>query len=63
MKQKIQDAAMASFIADALALGVHWVYDTARIFDRYGRLEKMTAPELAPYHGAREKGQFIHYDF
>lgn len=61
MKQKIKDAVMASFIADALALGVHWVYDIAQIKDRYGRLEEMAAPELAPYHGAREKGQFTHY--
>ena len=61
MKQKVKDAVMASFIADALSLGVHWVYDAAAIKDRYGRLETMVAPELAPYHSAKEKGRFTHY--
>lgn len=61
MKQRIKDAVMASFIADALSLGVHWVYDTALIKDRYGRLDQMVKPELAPFHRAREKGQFTHY--
>jgi len=31
MNQNIKDAIIASFAADALSLGVHWVYDTAAI--------------------------------
>ena len=52
---------MAAFAADALALGVHWVYDTARIKERYGRLDHLTAPEIAPFHKKRQKGDFTHY--
>jgi hypothetical protein len=31
MKQKTRAAVMASFAADSLALGAHWIYDTDRI--------------------------------
>ncbi|MFH2059090.1 MAG: ADP-ribosylglycohydrolase family protein [Pseudomonadota bacterium] len=61
MKQNIKDAVMASFVADALALGVHWVYDIAAIKNKYGRLEQMVVPEPAPYHKTKTKGQFTHY--
>lgn len=61
MKEKIKNAVIASFIGDALSLGVHWVYDTAQIKSEYGRLEEMTAPKLVPYHQAKEKGDFTHY--
>ncbi len=61
MKQKIKDAVMASFVADALSLGVHWVYDVALIKDKYGQLDQMVKPELASYHKSKEKGQFTHY--
>lgn len=61
MAKKIKEAIMASFIADALALGVHWVYDTGAIKGKYGRLDKMIDPELAPYHKNRKKGEFTHY--
>ena len=61
MNPKLKDAVMASFIADALSLGVHWVYDTADIDKTYGRLETMVTPELAPYHKPKQKGEFTHY--
>lgn len=52
---------MAAFIADALSLGVHWVYDTSDIDKKYGRLDRMVKPELVPYHSSRQKGGFTHY--
>ena len=52
---------MAAFTADALALGAHWVYDIAQIKDKYGRLDYMAAPEIAPFHKGKEKGDFTHY--
>ncbi len=61
MDSRVKEAVTASFVADALALGVHWVYDIALIKNKYGRLEQMVAPELAPYHKTKEKGQFTHY--
>jgi len=61
MDKKVKDAIMASFIADALSLGVHWVYNTSEIEKKYGRLEQMVKPELAPYHNFKAKGEFTHY--
>ncbi|MBW2660342.1 MAG: ADP-ribosylglycohydrolase family protein [Deltaproteobacteria bacterium] len=61
MNQKNRDAVLASFVADALSLGVHWVYDTSEIDNKYGRLERMVKPELAPYHMQKGKGAFTHY--
>jgi len=60
MNQNIKDAIMASFVADALSLGVHWVYDTSEIEAKYDRLESMVTPELAPYHQPKQKGEFTH---
>lgn len=57
----IHQAIMASFAADALALCVHWVYDTAAIEEKYQRLESMKAPELVAYHKGKKKGAFTHY--
>lgn len=57
----IQQAIMASFAGDALALGVHWVYDAAAIEEKYKRLESMRAPELVAYHKGKVKGAFTHY--
>ena len=61
MKQHTQQAIMAAFVADALALGVHWVYRTSDIDEKYGRLEFMVAPEIAKWHRGKEKGAFTHY--
>jgi len=61
MEDEIKTAIMASFVADALSLGVHWVYDRAQIKDKYGRLEEMTDPVIAPYHKGKSKGEFTHY--
>ncbi len=61
MNQKSKDAVMASFVADALSLGVHWVYDISEIENTYGRIETMVTPELAPYHKPKQKGAFTHY--
>ena len=61
IRSTVKDAVITSFVADALALGVHWVYDGNAIVEKYGRLEKMIAPTLAPYHAGKKKGAFTHY--
>ncbi|ACN16844.1 DraG2 [Desulforapulum autotrophicum HRM2] len=61
MNPNIKDAILAAFVADALSLGVHWVYNTSEIDAKYGRLENMVKPELAPYHTSKDKGEFTHY--
>ena len=61
MKDKIKAAVLASFAGDALALGVHWIYNTNAIDSKYGRVEFMLKPEFAKYHAGKDKGAFTHY--
>jgi ADP-ribosylglycohydrolase len=61
MNPNIKDAIVAAFTADALSLGVHWVYDISEIEAKYGRLTSMVKPELALYHKPKQKGEFTHY--
>jgi len=51
----------ASFAGDALALGGHWVYNTAVIEKKYGRMDRYENPLGRSYHPNREKGEFTHY--
>ncbi|MEE4359394.1 MAG: ADP-ribosylglycohydrolase family protein [Desulfococcaceae bacterium] len=52
---------MASFTADSLALGVHWIYDTQQIANTYGRVEKLMNPAPGSFHPTKNKGDFTHY--
>lgn len=61
MNSKRQAMVLASFAADALALGVHWIYNTNVIDKKYGRVEQMLTPKLASYHRGKDKGDFTHY--
>ena len=61
MEQQIKNAIKAAFVADALSLGAHWEYDTAKIQEKFGRIAHMTAPQLVPYHKGKKAGDFTHY--
>jgi len=61
MQGELKTAILAAFTADSLALGVHWVYDTAAIAGRYGRVRSLLPPELAPYHRGKMAGDLTHY--
>ncbi len=52
---------LASLVADSLALGAHWIYDTDDIDRRIGRVEKLLAPLPDSYHAGKSAGQFTHY--
>jgi ADP-ribosylglycohydrolase len=52
---------LASFAADALALGVHWIYDTRRIADQFGRVDTFMRPGPDSFHPVRKQGEFTHY--
>jgi ADP-ribosylglycohydrolase len=52
---------MASFSADALALGAHWIYDTDKIFEKFGRVDAYRDPQPPTYHGTKKAGDFTHY--
>lgn len=52
---------LASLVADSLALGAHWIYDTDDIDRRIGRVDKLLAPLPDSYHAGKTAGQFTHY--
>jgi len=55
-----QAAVMGAFVADALSLGVHWVYNTGVIDKKFGRVERYYDP-LTSYHKGKRAGDFTHY--
>lgn len=61
MKTHAEAMVLASFAADSLALGVHWIYDTNRIAVEFGRVVDLLPPEPGGYHPTRQKGEFTHY--
>jgi ADP-ribosylglycohydrolase len=52
---------MASFTADSLALGAHWIYDTALIKQQFGRVENLIKPLKESFHPNKDLGEFTHY--
>lgn len=52
---------LASFAADSLALGAHWIYDTAVIDNDFGRVETLRKPKETSFHKTKDLGDFTHY--
>ena len=52
---------LVSFAADALSLGVHWIYNTNVIDKKWGRVEEFIKPERPTYHPTKDLGEFTHY--
>jgi len=52
---------LASFVADALALGAHWIYDTRQIDTRFGRVTGFLKPLPPTYHATKSRGDLTHY--
>ncbi|HEJ83007.1 MAG TPA: ADP-ribosylglycohydrolase family protein [Desulfobacteraceae bacterium] len=61
MREKAEAMVMASFAADSLALGAHWIYDAGRIQKDYGRVDSFLKPSPNSFHSTKEKGDFTHY--
>jgi len=61
MKDNGKAMVLASFVADSLALGVHWIYDTAMIEREFGRVGTLLKPSSDSYHPTKERGEFTHY--
>lgn len=61
MKVNARAAVLASLAGDAHALGAHWIYDTQRLEDTFGRVESLVAPPDSSFHAGREAGEFTHY--
>ena len=52
---------LASFAADALSLGVHWIYNTNVIDKKWGRVDRYIKPERPTYHPTKDLGELTHY--
>ena len=61
MGDKGKTMVMAAFVADALALGAHWIYDTEKISRDFGRVDAFLKPAVDSYHPTKELGEFTHY--
>ncbi|MBT8370595.1 MAG: ADP-ribosylglycohydrolase family protein [Deltaproteobacteria bacterium] len=61
MNPKAKAMVLASFAADALSLGVHWIYNTNVIDKKWGRVEEYIKPERPTYHPTKDIGEFTHY--
>jgi len=51
---------LTSFIADALALGAHWIYSQREIAGKRGHVTGYEAPATS-YHPGKQAGDFTHY--
>lgn len=61
MQEHARSMVIASFVADSLALGAHWIYDTAKIDLQFGRITELLAPGEGTYHSTKKRGDFTHY--
>ncbi len=61
MKEHGKAMVMAAFVADSLALGAHWIYNTEDISRTFGRMDRLQAPGPGSYHPAKRAGEFTHY--
>lgn len=59
--EKAHSLVFGAFAGDSLALGVHWIYDQAKIASLHGRMGGLLAPASDSYHPARRAGDFTHY--
>jgi ADP-ribosylglycohydrolase len=61
MKDTARELVMASFVADSLSLGVHWIYDTERLKKAFGRVDHLLKPGPDSYHATKDRGDLTHY--
>ena len=61
MNANAQAMLLASFVGDALSLGVHWIYNTRVIDKKWGLVDNYIKPERPTYHPTKDLGDFTHY--
>jgi ADP-ribosylglycohydrolase len=61
MKTKAQAMLFAAFAADALALAVHWIYDTRQLAREFGKVTDFLKPAEGSYHFGKDRGELTHY--
>lgn len=60
LSQRRQGLLFGSFTADALSLGVHWIYDTNELSKKFGYVERYYAPGSDSYHPNKQAGDQSH---
>ena len=58
---KLAGLLYGSFIADALALGAHWIYDQEELRRDFGRVTDFLDPREDSYHPSKKRGEQTHY--
>jgi len=61
MRERLLGALWGSLTGDALALGVHWIYQQAKIAKQHGDVRDYVHPAADSYHPNKRKGDFTHY--
>ena len=59
LEQHTRGMLLGAFVGDALALGPHWIYDRAKIQQRFGRVTGYQAP-ATQYHPGKKAGDYTH---
>ena len=61
MKKRAEAMVLGSLVADSLALGAHWIYDTAVIDNDLGRIDSLRQPPKNSFHSTKQAGDLTHY--
>ena len=61
MDDKSKAMVLASFIADSLSMGVHWIYDTDKLARDFGTVDSFLKPDHNAFHSKRDRGEHTHY--
>ena len=59
-KNKQSGLLFGSYCADALSLGVHWIYDANELAQKHGRINNYKAPGADSYHPLKQAGDQSH---
>ena len=60
LKNKKSGLLFGSYCADALSLGVHWIYDSQELVKKHGRVTEYKAPGGDSYHPHKQAGDQGH---
>ena len=60
LKNKKAGLLFGSYCADALSLGVHWIYDSQELAKKHGRMTEYKAPGADSYHPHKQAGDQGH---
>ncbi|MDH8677275.1 ADP-ribosylglycohydrolase family protein [Fusibacter bizertensis] len=59
--ERLKGMLFGAFVADAYALGLHWVYDTEKLSQEQDKLDGFITPSKGSFHFGKRRGEFTHY--